>query len=100
MNDSNSVWSVLLQRIDMGHDIVSATTFFNSNHLECLVAHDKVRFDGLNGLTGDLGNAKLLFCLSKPKPEFSPCCSSLAGGEDLLHLIAWSMSSGKQVHRN
>lgn len=57
----------------MGHDIVSATAFFDSSHFECLVAHDEVRSDRLDGLIGDLRHAKLLFCLSKPKPEFAPC---------------------------
>ena len=71
MYNSGSGWGVLLQCVDVGHNVVSTTTLFISRHLKCFVANDEVRSNGIDCFAADLSNTELLFCLGKPEPEFS-----------------------------
>lgn len=89
VNETGGGGGILLECVDVGHDIVTADTFFFSDDLEGCVADDEVCANGIEGLVVDLGEADLLLGLGQPEPQLSPGGCPLARGEDLLHLRAW-----------
>ena len=99
MDDSSGIRGVLLQGKNSRHDIVAPYSFFSGNDLECLIAHDEVRSDCLNGFVGDLSEAQLLLRLSEPEPELSPRRSPFSQRKYLLYLAAWIVESGNFWNR-
>lgn len=97
MNDAGGRGGVLLQGVDVGHDIVSDTALFVGGHLECLVADDQVCADGIEGLVCDLSDAQFLFCFGEPQPELAPGRDALPRREDAPHLATCPGEGSSQL---
>ena len=100
MDDSSGIRSILFQGKNSRHDIVAPYTFFSSNDLECLITHNKVRPDCLDGFIGDLSEAQLPLGLGKPEPELSPCRSPFSRRKYFLYLAAWIVGLADLLFRS
>lgn len=86
VDDTRSSRGVLLEGVDVRHDVVPHALLLIGSNLEGLVADDEVGADGVEGLVGDLVDAQLLLSLGQPEPELAPRRVALARREDLAHL--------------
>jgi hypothetical protein len=54
----------------VGHNVVSTTTPFISRHLECFVANDEVRSNGIDCCAADLSNTELFSASASQSQSF------------------------------